>query len=174
MAKSYVHELGDRLSNGSTADNLPKHVKEIAPIMYNDGSNNFNSIQSALNGKAESSHTHTTSIASDSSSGTAVALAHDTQYKLTAGGTSVLFKTPADSNTDTKVTQTVDSATTGNLPLLAKNTTATATITDTSRFAAAVSMTPSTGTVNATQFNVNSMCTLQFNTTTNALDFVFA
>ena len=58
MAKSYIHELGDRLSNGFTADNLPKHIKEIAPIMYNDGSNNFNSIQSALNGKAESSHTH--------------------------------------------------------------------------------------------------------------------
>ena len=58
MAKSYIHELGDRLSNGFTADSLPKHIKEIAPIMYNDGSNNFNSIQSALNGKAESSHTH--------------------------------------------------------------------------------------------------------------------
>ena len=58
MAKSYIHELGDRLSNGFTADNLPKHIKEIAPIMYNDGSNNFNSIQGALNGKAESSHTH--------------------------------------------------------------------------------------------------------------------
>ena len=58
MAKSYIHELGDRLSNGFTADNLPTHIKEIAPIMYNDGSNNFNSIQGALNGKAESSHTH--------------------------------------------------------------------------------------------------------------------
>ena len=58
MAKSYIHELGDRLSNGFTADNLPKHIKEIAPIMYNDGSNNFNSIQSALNGKAASNHTH--------------------------------------------------------------------------------------------------------------------
>ena len=51
MAKSYIHELGDRLSNGFTADNLPKHIKEIAPIMYNDGRNNFNSIQSALNDK---------------------------------------------------------------------------------------------------------------------------
>lgn len=58
MAKSYIHELGDRLSNGFTADNLPKHIKEIAPIMYNDGSNNFNSIQGALDGKASSTHTH--------------------------------------------------------------------------------------------------------------------
>lgn len=58
MAKSYVHELGDKLSNGSTAANLPKHIKEIAPVMYNDGNNNYNSIQTALNGKAASSHTH--------------------------------------------------------------------------------------------------------------------
>jgi hypothetical protein len=58
MAKSYVHEIGDKLSNGSTAANLPKHIKEIAPIMYNDGNGNYNSIQTALNGKAASSHNH--------------------------------------------------------------------------------------------------------------------
>lgn len=57
MTKAYIHELGVRLSNGSTADNMPKHIKEIVPIMYNDGSNNFNSIQTALNGKAASNHT---------------------------------------------------------------------------------------------------------------------
>ena len=58
MAKAYIHEIGDKLSSGATASNLPTHIKEIAPIMYNDGSNNFNSIQSALNGKAASSHNH--------------------------------------------------------------------------------------------------------------------
>jgi len=58
MAKQYIHEIGDKLSVGSTADNLPKHIKEIAPVMYNDGSNNFNSIQTALNGKAASTHSH--------------------------------------------------------------------------------------------------------------------
>lgn len=58
MAKSFIHEIGDKLSKGSTAANLPKHIKEIAPIMYNDGSNNSNSIQTALNGKAASSHDH--------------------------------------------------------------------------------------------------------------------
>lgn len=58
MAKAYIHEIGDKLSSGATAANLPTHIKEIAPIMYNDGSNNFSSIQAALNGKAASSHNH--------------------------------------------------------------------------------------------------------------------
>ena len=317
MAKSYIHELGDKLSNGFTADNLPKHIKEIAPIMYNDGSNNFNSIQSALNGKAESSHTHgnianggtltdtaaaaagndyvvirdadnakiqtstikgtdvadavskkhshstltlsttaqaydgthtlalpssdpytsartpsshthgnitnggtitsdttvasgdkiaiidadnnkvarsgiafdgsttttaltpkgtfetfskltigatsttaaagnhthTTTIASDSGSGTVVTLAHNTQYKLTAGGTSVLFKTPADSNTDTKVTQTADNSSSGaDFEVLFSATGDNTTRTEGSRKSNKLTFQPSTGTLTATKF----------------------
>ena len=101
---------------------------------------------------ATGNHTHTTTIASDSSSGTVVTLAHDTQYKLTAGGTSVLFKTPADSNTDTKVTQTVDTSNDASYPLLAKNTTATATITDTSRFTSGVTLNPKNKSITATTF----------------------
>ena len=43
---------------------------------------------------AAGNHTHATSLAADS--GTAsVTLAHNTTYKLTAGGTNVIFKTPA-------------------------------------------------------------------------------
>lgn len=53
-------------------------------------------IESALAGKAASNHTHDTTLATDSSSGTVVSLASNTQYKLTAGGSSVLFKTPAN------------------------------------------------------------------------------
>jgi hypothetical protein len=34
--------------------------------------------------------------------------------------------------------------------------------------------TATAGQLHATTFDVNSKCTLQFNTTTNALDFVFA
>ena len=229
MAKSYIHELGDRLSNGFTADNLPKHIKEIAPIMYNDGSNNFNSIQSALNGKAESSHTHgnitnggtitsdttvasgdkiaiidadnnkvarsgiafdgsttttaltpkgtfetfskltigttsttaaagnhthTTAIASDGSSGTVVTLAHNTQYKLTAGGTSVLFKTPADNSSDTKVTQTADNSSTGTgFEVLFSATGDNTTRTEGSRKSNKLTFQPSTGTLTATKFS---------------------
>ena len=51
------------------------------------------------NSKADGSHTHTTSLASNSDTGTVVSLSANTQYKLTTGGTSVLFKTPADNNT---------------------------------------------------------------------------
>lgn len=53
-------------------------------------------LETAINGKAASNHTHTASIAADSSSGTVVSLSANTQYKLTAGGSSVLFKTPAN------------------------------------------------------------------------------
>ena len=154
MAESYISELGDSLSHG-VANTNGDRVKIIAPKLYNDGNGNHPSIATALAGKSSTSHTHTTSIASDSSSGTVVTLAHNTQYKLTAGGTSVLFKTPADSNTDTKVTQTVDTSA-SSFPILAKNTTATSTITDTSRFADGVTVTPSTKTINASYINAIS------------------
>ena len=48
--------------------------------------------------KADGNHTHSTSLATDSGTAT-VSLTANTTYKLTAGGTSVIFKTPADSNT---------------------------------------------------------------------------
>lgn len=47
---------------------------------------------------AAGNHTHTATL--DTDSGTpSVTLAHNTTYKLTAGGSSVIFKTPADNNT---------------------------------------------------------------------------
>lgn len=98
---------------------------------------------------AKGDHTHTMSIASDSSSGTVVTLAHNTQYKLTAGGTSVLFKTPTDNNTDTKVTQTKDDSGTTAYPLLmagAADPNGTAT---TARYDSGVKLTPSTNTISA-------------------------
>jgi hypothetical protein len=102
-------------------------------------------------------------------------LAWNTESTLaTIDGKNIKVKLPASPDTDVKVTQTVDSATTGNLPLLAKNTTGTATITDTSRFSAAISMTPSTGTVNATQYKVNEHCTMKYNSTKSSLDFTFS
>ena len=98
---------------------------------------------------AKGDHTHTMSIASDSSSGTVVTLAHNTQYKLTAGDTSVLFKTPTDNNTDTKVTQTKDDSGTTAYPLLmagAADPNGTAT---TARYDSGVKLTPSTNTISA-------------------------
>lgn len=62
-------------------------------------------IATALAGKSSTEHTHATSLATDSGT-PEVTLAHATTYKLTAGGTSVIFKTPSDNNTDTKVKAT--------------------------------------------------------------------
>ena len=73
-------------------------------------------VTTALAGKSNTDHTHTTSLATDTGTAT-VTLAHNTTYKLTAGGTSVIFKTPADNNTDTKARQTLQTGN-YNLPLL--------------------------------------------------------
>ncbi len=47
---------------------------------------------------AAGNHTHTASISQSGSSGTS--LAHNTWYTLTAGGSTVTFKTPSDNNTN--------------------------------------------------------------------------
>ena len=47
---------------------------------------------------ATKDHTHTTSLATDTGT-PAITLAHGSVYKLTAGGTSVIFKMPTDNNT---------------------------------------------------------------------------
>lgn len=51
------------------------------------------------NSVALGNHTHSLTLASDSGTPT-VTLSHNTTYKLTAGGNSVIFKTPSDSNTN--------------------------------------------------------------------------
>ena len=72
---------------------------------------------SGASNAATGNHTHTTTLASDSGTAT-VTLAHNTTYKLTAGGTSVVFKTPADNNTDEKVKATAKTDNV-NYPILA-------------------------------------------------------
>lgn len=47
---------------------------------------------------AKGDHTHTTSLATDTGTST-ITLAHNGKYKLTAGGTSVIFTMPGDNNT---------------------------------------------------------------------------
>ena len=54
---------------------------------------------------AAGNHTHTTTLASDTGT-SIVTLSHGGKYKLTAGGTSVIFTMPTDNNTDTKVKAT--------------------------------------------------------------------
>lgn len=66
-------------------------------LNYMDGVTS--NVQTQLDGKAASGHTHTTTIAT--SSGTnELTLAHGTKYAITAGGDSFVFTMPADNNTD--------------------------------------------------------------------------
>ncbi len=55
-------------------------------------------LKALVDGKAASGHTHATTIAADSAN-TQLALAANTKYKITAGGTSFIFTTPPDNNT---------------------------------------------------------------------------
>lgn len=86
---------------------------------------------------------------------TAVAKATDAS---TVSGYTVAKNVPSDAvftDTNTKVTQTVDTTTSGTsaYPVLLKNTTGTSTVTDTSRFDAAIKAIPATGNLQATLFN---------------------
>ena len=74
----------------------------------------------------------------------------DAKGRVTAASTKTV-KIPASDDTNNKVTQTV-STDNSELPILAKASNATSTVTDTSKFAAAVKLNPSTGTVTATKF----------------------
>lgn len=87
-----------------TAQTLTSDQKTQARSNIGAGTSNL-AIGTTSSTAAAGNHTHTTTLASDSGTST-VNLAANTTYKLTAGGTSVIFKTPADGNTDTKVKAT--------------------------------------------------------------------
>jgi hypothetical protein len=73
---------------------------------------------------ALSGHTHTTSLASNTGT-SSITLSHGGKYKLTAGGTSVIFTMPGSGNTDTKVNTTL--GTTTKAYILGTSTTPTST-----------------------------------------------
>ena len=94
-------------------------------------------------GAARSSHTHPTSIAT--STGTnELTMAHGGKYALTAGGDSFIFTLPADSNTDTKVTQTA-TTTSANYEVLFSATADNTNRTEGARKSANLLFNPSTG-----------------------------
>lgn len=124
---------------------------------------------------ATSGHTHTLTIAADSGTN-AITLAHGTKYKLTAGGSTLIFTTPSDNNTDVNVRQQLY-AQNYNLPLLMAYQTNTNTTTNVDNIAFrnnSIYANPSTGLVAATQYKVNEAVTLSYNSTTKSLDFIFA
>ena len=74
----------------------------------------------------------------------------DAKGRVTAAATHTV-KIPASDDTNNKVSQTVSTENL-ELPLLAKDSNATSTVTSGSKFAAAVKLNPSTGTITATKF----------------------
>jgi len=75
-------------------------------------------------------------------------------------------------NTDTKVSQTVTS---DNVfyPILTKDSSGTTTVTAGARFADVVTVNPSTKMVRANKFGITSSATMEYNTATNSVDFIF-
>lgn len=94
MATEYISEIGDKLGNGNTAESLPKHIKVLSAPNYrrvDNGVVSNPSLQSALDGKAASDHTHAMSL-------NAVSTAFDYQlvpgnnFRITAGGSSKVLQ----------------------------------------------------------------------------------
>ena len=127
-------------------------------------------IGTTANDAASGTHTHTTSLTQAGTS--QINLSANTVYTLSAGGTSVVFKTPADGNTDTKV-NVVARGTTKSY-LMADTTAPTGTAAAHTAVAeTGVYLSTTTGELNAVQFKVNEAVTLQYNSTTKSLDFIF-
>ena len=89
---TYTQGTGITISSGSIsvdADSSPTSASQ-KPVQSGG-------VYTALSGKSDSGHTHTTTLAADSGTST-IDLAANSTYKLTAGGTNVVFKTPPGSN----------------------------------------------------------------------------
>ena len=65
---------------------------------YDTSFTGTNSIKSALDGKMPSNHTYSIALAPDTGSAS-VTMSANATYKLTAGGSSIIFHTPTDSDT---------------------------------------------------------------------------
>lgn len=161
-----IDKYGHILTAGS-AVTIPAAVavKGNAETSYRTGNVN---LTPANIGAATSDHTHTTSLATSSGTST-ITLAHGSKYQLTAGGTSVIFTMPADSNTDTKVTNTLATTT----KYYVTGTTSASTNTGTQSFDSGIYSTTTAGQLNATTYLVNEKVRLEYNSTTKSLDFIF-
>ena len=103
---------------------------------------------------ARSNHTHDIALEKDTSGTNQLTLAAGTKYKLTAGGESYIFTTPADANN--KVTIAADTTTNANYPLVFGSTntgTTTAKTEGLQKSTTKFYVNPSTGNIQATTFN---------------------
>ena len=86
-----------RIANNENTGNYVQFTGGSNKFTITDGTNSFD-VPITISGYAGSGHTHTTTIAADSGT-SSLDMAANTKYKLTAGGTTFIFKTPADTNT---------------------------------------------------------------------------
>lgn len=120
---------------------------------------------------AAGNHTHATTLATDTGTST-ITLAYGGKYKLSTGGTNVIFTMPSDSNVDTKVNVVARGTT--KAYILGDTTSPTSSAAAHTAVAeTAVYMDTTAGAVAATSYKVAEKVILQYNTTTDALDFVF-
>jgi hypothetical protein len=112
-------------------------------------------------------HTHTTSLTKTGTS--QIDLAAGTVYTLSAGGTTVVFKTPADGNTDTKVTNTLSKTT----KYYVTGQTSSTTTTGTQVFDTGVYVTTTSGELNAIQYRLNEKAYMHYDTTDDVIAFTF-
>lgn len=119
---------------------------------------------------AAGNHTHTTSLAADTGT-SSITLAHGSKYKLTAGGTSVIFTMPTDNNTDTKV-NVVARGTTKSYILGDTTSPPSSAAAHTAVAETGIYMTTTAGQLNATSYKVAESALIQYNTTTGCLEII--
>lgn len=93
-------EIDTKLSgkaNSSHGNHVPA-TQTASNKIFLRNDNTWATVTPANIGAATSGHTHTASLATDTGT-SAITLAHGGKYKLTAGGSSVIFTMPTDNNT---------------------------------------------------------------------------
>ena len=161
---------GSNISSGTVAAaRLPSASTSAAGIIQ---------IGTGASNAAAGNHTHSTTLATDTGT-SSITLAHGSKYKLTAGGTSVIFTMPSDNNTDTKVAQTETATDNWRKVLVGYQSTAASGAAVTSQTEQAyvsskLEFQSNSGTLRSTKYLVDDNVTLEYNSTTKSLDFIFA
>ena len=135
---------GSASFNGTADASITATIKDDS---HNHVISNIDGLQDALDSINESI---TSSVAS---AGTSLTV-NGTKLQLKDSAGNVLSEVTTQ-DTDTKVTQTV-STTNAELPLLGKSAVAATTTTDTTKFAAGVTLNPSTNTITAAKFKFSN------------------
>jgi hypothetical protein len=117
---------------------------------------------------------YTTSIRLNSSISTpAITLNYGEKYELTAGGKTTTFQMPLGEDTDENLKQVSNDTSTSEVRVLLTTNANTSTITSSAIKSNKLTYVPSTGKLKATSFNVNGGATIQYNASSQSIEFVF-